>query len=121
MLTSLPRTEDMLGQIKAVRVNTGQKCAIVWAFMDREVWLDEVPVCGTKRALYEWHKRHHGRDTIMRVWKLEGEAHEAFDRLAEADEQQTFANAGDPYAIERHPDFVLYAPTVIESDPYVCA
>lgn len=79
------------GTIDAVRVNTGQKCAIVWRFMDREVWLDEVPVVGRKLALYRWHRSTPDRAVQAKLARLEGEAADTIDRL----HQQALAELGE--------------------------
>lgn len=70
------------GTIDAVRVNgaTAQKCAIVWRFGTREVWLDEVNVSGRKRALYEWHKRRPSREVQAKLARLEGEAAQVIEQ-----------------------------------------
>jgi hypothetical protein len=69
------------GTIDAVRVrcDSGQKCAIVWRFGTREVWLDEVNVAGRKRALYEWHKRRPSAAVQAKLARLEGEAAQVID------------------------------------------
>lgn len=82
MLT-LPQQDQMVGEFRAVRVNTGQKSAIVWTFMDREVWITEVPAIGGRRAMMEFAKLHLDQRTITKVWTLENSAHEALDRIAE--------------------------------------
>lgn len=84
MLT-MPKPEQMLGEFKAVRVNTGQKCAIVWTFEDREVWIAEVPAIGRRRAMMEFEKLHLDQRTITKVWALEGDAHERIEARDECE------------------------------------
>lgn len=79
MLT-MPKPQDMLGTIDAVRSNTGDKCAVVWRWRSREVWLDEVAVAGRKRALYLWHRRTPSQATLRKLWALEGDAHDTIER-----------------------------------------
>ena len=43
-----------IGNIAAIAC--GDKCAIVWQYATREVWIAEVPVVGKKRALYAFAK-----------------------------------------------------------------
>ena len=99
---AMPLADAMIGTIRALRTNTG-RCSIVWQFMDREVWLDEVNVRGPKRAIYEWRPTQR---VVRQVVGLEAEAVAAVERLEAANE----CDAPDDFE-----------GTVIESDPFVVA
>jgi hypothetical protein len=118
MLT-MPSQQDMLGTIDAVRCRTlsnEQKCAIVWRFEEREVWLDEVRVAGRRRALYEWHKSTPSQATIRKLWVLENEAHEVIESRESLGEQ--FEGHEDCDKITCGDQLCPFL-IVIESDPYV--
>jgi hypothetical protein len=92
------------GTIDAVRCNTGQKCAVVWRFANREVWLDEVAVSGRKRALYEWHKSRPSQRVLNLLARLEGEAADTIEAQRREAENALIAETFGMDEYEDHDD-----------------
>lgn len=100
----IEQPQHLNGVIRAIRTNTG-RCAIVWTFRDREVWIGDRPEAGPKRALYEF-LRNTPRDAERLMLRLEADAEHILGIERQRDEE-AFDEEIALYTFE------------IESDPYV--
>ena len=117
----IEQPEHLNGRIEAVRVRsngkTAGKCAIVWTFRSREVWIDERPEAGPKRALYEYLKGIPAADW-KKILRLEADAEHVLFTERTQERTQTFPHeVAEAMAtfVEGNEHFI------IESDPYVTA
>jgi len=103
MPLTIEQPKHIHGVLRAVRTNTG-KCAIVWTWRDREVWLWERPEAGPKLALYNFLKHGMPREAERKMLKCEADAeHILFQEreraMDEMVEEFSFVIESDPYVV----------------------